>query len=391
MTVEISVDVRPLLVALGDTVPDALSTSQDPRLRALLGSAEVTFANLEIPLTTRGKPAEKIIVHRGDVRCAEGLKSMGVDVVTLANNHALDFGPEGLDDTISALVRAGIDVVGAGSSLSRALDPVVVDSESGRVALFGFCSTLPSGFVAGDDHSGVAPIRVRSHISLDSALFDEQPGMAPFIHTRAVEEDVIAATNAIARVRDEVDLVVVGLHWGIPEGLAPASYGALAEYQRPLGHALIDAGADLIVGHHPHVVQAVELYRHGAIAYSIGNFMFHNWAGVSGGHEATGSEPPSLEPQIPSRIPIAPYRNVLASAAAFESVVVVVLRRATDEPIKLQFIPTVMVEGMPTIADRERSRAILSRLLGGRPESSGAVTLTDSDGFWKGEVSIGRA
>jgi len=124
-------------------------------------------------------------------------------------------------------------------------------------------------------------VRVRQSVAIDPALQQEQPGGAPFMHTEAHDADVEAACDTVRSVRKHARLVVVALHWGIPHGFAARSYGILAEYQRPLAHALVDAGADIVVGHHPHVVHPVERYRNGLIAYSLGNYVFHSWGHFS--------------------------------------------------------------------------------------------------------------
>jgi poly-gamma-glutamate capsule biosynthesis protein CapA/YwtB (metallophosphatase superfamily) len=102
--------------------------------------------------------------------------------------------------------------------------------------------------------------------------------MAPWVETELSEQDVLAAERWVAAAREEADLVVVHVHWGVPNGWCAAFQGPLADYQRPLGRRLVEAGADLVVGHHPHVVHGVEAHAGGLIAYSLGNFFFHGMA-----------------------------------------------------------------------------------------------------------------
>jgi poly-gamma-glutamate synthesis protein (capsule biosynthesis protein) len=118
-------------------------------------------------------------------------------------------------------------------------------------------------------------VRVVSRFVIDPVVLDQNPGMAPFVETSARAEDVTSACAAVAAARELADVVVVGLHWGVPAGWAPSFQSELADYQQPLAHALIDAGADAIVGHHPHVLHGIEVYCGRPIFYSLGNFLFH--------------------------------------------------------------------------------------------------------------------
>lgn len=322
-------------------------------LWAQLSAAETTFVNLEVPLTRRDAPAEKVVTLRADPEVSAQLTTMGVDVATLANNHSLDHGAAGLDDTGRALAAAGIEVVGAGADLTAASAPLVRETASGTVALFGLAATLPAGFAAGPRRPGVAPIRVRQDLAVDPAVAAEQPGTAPFVRTTAFARDVERACAEIAAVRPHVDVVVVGIHWGLPPGWAPRVNGLLATYQRPLGHRLIDAGTDIVAGHHPHVVHPVEVYGDGLVAYSLGNFVFQPWAqwAPEGTGDGAGFE---------TEVPIPPYRNPFDDPAALESTVVLVSR--SPDGLTCRFVPTVMTDGTPAPASDDRAATILDRL-----------------------------
>ncbi len=356
----------PWLAVSGDVAPLREVTAFDERLRALLRDACVAFGNLETPLTTRGARAEKAATHRAHPDRVADVKALGFDVVTLANNHTLDYGADGLAETLEVLAAAKLDAVGAGPSQPAALRSVVRRTPHGAIAFVGLCAALPPGFAATADRPGVAPVRVRQSIAIDPALQAEQPGGAPFVHTTAYEADVEAACEAVRSAREEARLVVVALHWGIPHGFAARSYGVLAEYQRPLAHALVDAGADVVVGHHPHVVHPIERYRGALIAYSLGNYVFHGW-----GHLAEGPGaplPPDAPQQPPEQTlslegPLAPFRNPFGAEEMLESVVLTV-----DPPsgahagMRVGFVPTVMVDGDPRIPDAARCERVLERL-----------------------------
>jgi hypothetical protein len=332
------------LAATGDVVVQRPPEGCDPRLRELLGGAELAFGNLEVPLTTGGTPAEKAATHRAHPDRAADVRGLGFDVVTLANNHLLDFGVDGLRDTLAAVTAAGLVPVGAGMTEVEARRPAVREG----VVFLGLCSALPPGFAAGAASPGVAPVRVLQQVSVDPALAAEQPGMAPYVHTSAYPPDVDAACAAVRAARAAGDFVVVGIHWGVPYGFAAASYGPLAEYQQPLGRALVDAGADLVVGHHPHRVQHVERYGGGLIAYSVGNYAFHSWAEFGGNFELG--------------VPSAPYRLPFDADETLDSVVLTVPRRPDAGGLVVRFVPTTMVGGDPVLPDRARGEAILRRL-----------------------------
>jgi poly-gamma-glutamate synthesis protein (capsule biosynthesis protein) len=241
-----------------------------------LGDAAATFVNLEAPLCNGGRPADKLINLRASPALARPLRQAGVTVATLANNHALDFGAEGLVETLRSLQDVGIQTVGAGASLDEAFAPAVVRVGDTRVACLGMASTLPPGFAAGPTWAGIAPVRVTYSVLLDAPALDEQPGMSPYVATACVESDVRRAEEAVKAARAAADVVIVAIHWGVPHGWLVAYQGPLAAYQQPLGRRLVDAGADVVVGHHPHTVHGVERYRSGVICYSLGNFLFHS-------------------------------------------------------------------------------------------------------------------
>jgi len=219
------------------------------QLRPMFESADVVFGNLEGPLTARGAAdGDKTYVFRSPPFAASmALVLANFRVVSLANNHTMDYGPEGLADTMAALDMAGIAYAGAGSNLQGARRPAIVEAGGRRVAFLAYSMTLPDTFYATDARAGTA-----------------------FGHEEHVREDV-AAARAIA------DVVMVSFHWG------QESSTQLREYQVRLGHAAIDAGAAAVIGHHPHIVQSVERYRDGVILYSLGNFAFGSYSSRSSG------------------------------------------------------------------------------------------------------------
>jgi poly-gamma-glutamate synthesis protein (capsule biosynthesis protein) len=205
----------------------------------VLRSADVAFGNLEGPLTTRGsaKLLKRHTFRSPPQPVASALARAGFDVVSLANNHILDYGPVGLEDSITALGDAGIHYVGAGTNAAAARRPVFLDVRGTRVAFLAYSLIYPA-YAASATQAGTA-----------------------FGTEDAVCADVRAA-------RAQSDVVLVSVHWG-----RQWSDRVQPDQQR-LAHAAIDAGATAVFGHHPHVLQGVERYRDGAIFYSLGNFTF---------------------------------------------------------------------------------------------------------------------
>ncbi|OAG45205.1 hypothetical protein AYO21_00553 [Fonsecaea monophora] len=266
------------ILAAGDIVlNDKLNRTPGPgtvydRLRA----ADSCFANLEMPFCKDGYPAEKLIALRCDPQHASVIREIGVDVVTVANNHAMDYGMEGLRMTSQALDRVGVAHVGTGADIFQAYAPFLKTLNGVRVAYVGVTTTLPNGAGAGASRPGLAGVRVFSKYVVDTVTIDESPGMAPFVETETYKPDEEMLLQTIRRARTRADVVLVAIHWGVPYGWIHRTQDEVATYQRPLARAMVEAGASAVFGHHPHVVQGVEWHEGCPIFYSLGNFIFSN-------------------------------------------------------------------------------------------------------------------
>ncbi|RYF61075.1 MAG: CapA family protein [Comamonadaceae bacterium] len=342
-----------ILSVVGDTVisrplrprPEGLARPGDSAL-GLLDGADLTIGNLEVALTARGVPAEKPVAMRAPQSGAAELARLGFDALSLATNHALDWGIDGMRDTIAALDDAGIRHAGAGEDVAQAASASYVSAASGeQVALLSFCSALPPNFNATNERPGIAPIRVRQTFEYDGVILEEQPGTPPFVHSWAHEPDVIRAVEAIRAAKAREVPVVVALHWGVPWCYLPSTQGPLAQYQRPLAHRLVEAGADLIIGHHSHCLHPVEAYRNSLILYSTGNFVFHHQVDITG----DGGRPTP------------PVNPVLVDGPWYDSAIFDV---TLGGPVpRLRVRPIVLDENNePTIPTEERSAAILGEL-----------------------------
>lgn len=208
-----------------------------------LASADVTLLNLETPITGRGRPEPKRYLFRTDPRAVTALRAAGVDAVSLANNHTLDYGRDGLADTIAAARAGDLGVFGAGRDADAAFTPWRTTVRGVRIAVFGFSQVddLAASWAATPTGAGLA---------------------------MAFDEDRAAA--AVTAARRDSDLVVVMPHWGT-EG-APCPNQAQQEF----AHRLVEAGADVIVGAHAHVLQGTTRIGGGFVAYGLGNFLWYS-------------------------------------------------------------------------------------------------------------------
>ncbi len=234
--------------------------------------ADATFScfNLEGPLTRTSqrfqyKPGKVVSSFRSDPEVGGELGAF--TACSLANNHCMDCGPEGYLDTMETLDDVGIGHAGGGADIGRAWAPFVVRRDGLSVGLLAFTSVFQNGWNATPARAGMATVDVHTSYQ-PSPRVQEQPGSVPIVRTELDDESGRAVQEAIRELREQVDVVVVSFHWGV--GKNPQ----VLEYQRALGHRSIDAGADVVFGHHPHLIQPLEVYRGRPILYSLGNLAF---------------------------------------------------------------------------------------------------------------------
>ncbi len=229
------IDVAPVLAARGFAYPWSAEKQS-------LSQADLTICNLEGCLTTRGEPNpyQTSFHQRGDPAAVAAMHEAGVDLAVLANDHIMDYGEQGLTDTLAALDRAGIAHCGAGFNAAQAQAPAIEDISGSKVAFLAFTDVVMEGYAAEEGKPGVA-----------------------------TSSDASAMEAAVRNARAVSDYVVVYFHWGETSETAPR------QGQVDLAHAAIDAGAAAVIGSHPHVLQGLEEYGGGLIAYSLGNFVFN--------------------------------------------------------------------------------------------------------------------
>lgn len=218
----------------------ALASEQ---MLAEMRDADLFMLNEEFPFSLRGEPMEdKQYTFRTDPKYVSILQDLGTDLVTVANNHALDFGQDAFCDTLDTLKQAGITCVGGGYHIAEASAPAVCTVNGQTFAIFAATRVSPS---------------------YDWYATDSQPGMFQTY-------DPTKLNAAIAEAEETYDHTIVFVHWGIEHVEYPE------DYQRVLAKGYIDAGADLIIGCHPHILQGFEYYRDVPVIYSLGNYLFGN-------------------------------------------------------------------------------------------------------------------
>jgi len=233
------------LAAVGDIAfPGSLADQSTGEVfssvASLFQGADLAIANLENPLVSNGEAAEGKCTLRGTPDWAKRMREAGIGLVTLANNHMMDHGEEGLFSTIRCLESEGILHVGAGKNREEACAARFLDVKGG----------------------GRLAFLARSSVEVSSPCYatDTRPGVAFFEQEETLDQ--------IRNCKGKADRLILLIHWGIEEYLYPT------REQRTLARSMIDSGVDLILGHHPHVIQGVERFPKGMVAYSLGNFLF---------------------------------------------------------------------------------------------------------------------
>ncbi|MFC0350861.1 CapA family protein [Undibacterium danionis] len=227
-------------VVLDDLPGKAIEQGEDPfaAFEKIFASADIRIANLECVVATTGKAAEKNFTFRAHPRVIPVLKKH-FDAISLANNHSGDYGPTAFSEMLALLKEQKMAYFGGGNNLSEAHRPHIIEKNGMRIALLGYNEFMPRSFEANIHKAGVA---------------------------WSEDEQVVRDINA-ARQQYKADIVIPFMHWGWENEMTAN------QRQRQLARIMIDAGADAVIGGHPHVIQDTETYKGKPIIYSIGNFM----------------------------------------------------------------------------------------------------------------------
>ena len=260
------------LLATGDNIPcredyDTLYCHVAP----LLQQADITFGQLETVLIDRSyEDLYPYVAAQARMPCssypevAPAMKKAGFDIVSFSSNHAMDYGRTHFLNTIDYLRDAGLAVIGVGKNEEEARKYSVIERDGTKIAFLGYCTILPQDYWAQEARPGMNPARGHTYYE---KIEHDQPGTPCRVHSFAHREDKAKMLEDIRKAKTEADIVVVSMHWGIH-----FTEAQIAEYQVEYAHDAIDAGADLILGHHAHILKPIEVYKGKVIFYSLGNF-----------------------------------------------------------------------------------------------------------------------
>ena len=227
-------------IVLDDTAGDMIARGEDPlaSFGPIFASADIRIANLECVVATTGNAGEKNFTFRAHPRTLSVLKRH-FDALGMANNHSGDFGREAFAEMLVLLKQAGLAQFGGGNNLSEAHTPLIIVRKGLRIAILGYNEFMPRSFEADFDAPGVA----------------------------WSEDEQVRDDSRNARTMYRADIVIPVMHWGWENELTAN------DRQRQLARVMVDAGADAVIGGHPHVTQDIEHYRGKPIVYSVGNFV----------------------------------------------------------------------------------------------------------------------
>lgn len=282
-----------VMMAVGDIAPDREEPgSIFAKVSGLLNSSDLVFGQLEAVLSERGTHLPQArLVCSSTPKTAQAMKEAGFDIISFASNHCMDLGREAFLDTIEVLRQQELAVIGVGANIDEARKPAIIDCRGTKIAFLAYNTILPQGYWAAADRPGCVPLRA---LTLYEQIEHDQPGTPCRTHTYPQRDDLRAMIKDIKEAKAQADLVVVSMHWGIHFIRA-----VLADYQKDMAYAAINAGADLILGHHAHILKGIEVYKGKAIFYSLSNFALDlpvSKAINSSGHKDISKLDPEWQP-----------------------------------------------------------------------------------------------
>lgn len=251
------------ILAVGDLILEQPDPDQllEP-MHSVLSRGDVVIGHVETPFTNDGVVSTPGFAAPGtDPANLGALKRAGFHVATLAGNHIFDQGLPGVRDTRETLEGLGIATAGAGINLAQAIAPASIERNGRRIAVLSYNTVGPRESWAATSKAGCAYVRTLTHYDLQYA----NPGGAPKVYTFCDPDDLDALCREVERAKQTHDVVVAALHKG-------AVGVAMSWYETQISRAVIDAGADIVVGHHPHSLRGVEIYRGRPIYHGLGNF-----------------------------------------------------------------------------------------------------------------------
>lgn len=253
---------KPLnMLAVGDIILGPDADTYFSYVNPVLTAGDVVVGHLEVPYTTRN---EQAVALGRDPKNLHALLTAGFHVVTLAGNHISDAGVYGIEDTLAWLKEHGIYCTGAGMNIEEAKTPVIIECEGTRFGFLSYNCVGPKEMWAAPTKPGCAYVEVITHYEPLYAT----PGGPPIIHTWVESHSLKGMLDDIGKLRAKCDILTVSLHKGLVH--MPVK---LAAYEHQVAYAAIDAGADLIIGHHAHILKGIEVYNGKTILHGLGNFV----------------------------------------------------------------------------------------------------------------------
>jgi poly-gamma-glutamate synthesis protein (capsule biosynthesis protein) len=411
------------IVLTGDSIVNRkISVYTDPASTGLFNTiqhADAAFTNFETLVHNYAYPAasESGGAYQSSPSFVPGeLKWAGFNLVSTANNHAYDFGEQGLLSTLRALDEAGLAHAGTGANLALARAPAYVDTGKGRVALVAVASTFTAGSLAGEQRPdligrpGVNPLRFATTYTVDQDTFQSvlevsaiagrgggesegeggggkrprgngprtsarigglefQVGETPGVHTQLNKSDLDALVASVSNAHRQSDWVIVSSH---THESGPGGQNVPPEFLIAAAHAAIDAGADIFVAHGPHILRGIEIYKGKPIFYSLGNFIFENETMLLQPAESYD------ELKLPDTATVADFfdtrsgndtRGFPVNKSVWESVISEVtfhpdhtLDQITLIPISLGYMERRSQRGRPRLASPEQSKITIDEI-----------------------------
>jgi poly-gamma-glutamate capsule biosynthesis protein CapA/YwtB (metallophosphatase superfamily) len=224
------------------------------KMKPVFEKSDLVFANLETPLTDRETPAlGRLVPLKTTPAMVEGIVHAGVDIVSLANNHTTDYGPAGLVDTMNILDENDTCHVGAGHNFAESHNPELIEKKGVKIAFLAYeCTIWSFGAEGKEKIPGAAKLNVSSLLA------------SPHID----KGDLKVMKEDVRKAKETADVVVASFHWGVDLSCT------VAPHQKAMAYQAVDSGADVILGHHPHRLQGIEVYNGKVIFYSLGNILF---------------------------------------------------------------------------------------------------------------------
>lgn len=321
-----------VLAGAGDVIidrDDHLSVFKN--VRDIFRAADLTYVNMEQILSDEGIPHPAQSVAKGS-RFVEAYVDAQVDVVSCATNHALDWGVPGLQGTIATLDNAGVAHCGTGSNLFEARKPAILERKGTKFGVLNYCSVARPEYDADENHPGIAPLKVHTLYQ----QVDFQPATPPAIISRPTPESHEMIISDVKALREQVDVVVVAFHWG--QHLLPV---IVPQYCVEMAHGVVDAGADIVIGSHTHILKGIEVYNGKAIYYSTGNFALDFGKGFKDKRLIDGLDQHYFG-GTPDRSVFEERNNTMIVKAYIED----------GKIVQYGFIPCMIIDGDPTPVKR---------------------------------------